>query len=1235
MPTSTPEELSLYGRFDLVRRIGAGGFGIVYEAHDRKRGTRVALKQLRASRASSLLRFKQEFRALADLVHPNLVNLYELIAEGDQWFFTMELIEGGDILTWVRGDNRRVEVTETVHVPTPQDPTVSMGTPAILTSNVARLRDALGQLAEGVAALHRAGKIHRDLKHSNVLVTETGRVVILDFGLVDDIDPEARRRFVEVLGTPAYMAPEQFGGAPASAASDCYALGVMLFECLTGIHPSATSSGDMKPSSVVDGVPLDLDQLTSELLAREPNLRPSAAETAARMGSRLRAEIAAEPARGSTPFVGRKAELRELLDAFAAERAGRPVVALVHGGSGMGKSALIRQFLAELRDRYPDTVILAGRCFERESVPYKAVDTLVDALAQHLRQLPGEQVHPVVPLHVSSLARLFPVLNEVPAIAGSRGRGIEKGDSQEVRRRAFLAFRDFIARMAERSPLVLCIDDLQWGDLDSGALLAELLHPPDVPPVLFIGSYRTDEAWGSSILRVLEPVWRDAAGAVETREIELRELGSGEANELALALARDAGGDLDSLSAAIARESRGIPFFIGELTRYAEAGGGAALASVDLNEVIHDRLARIPQRSRRMLEVVAVANRPLSRELVWRAAGFDSDDPGAFGILRSARLIRGEEHMEPYHDRIRETVLSRLAPDILRSHHLNLGRGLEEAGYTDPETLAIHFHGGGDLARAARYAATAAERASEALAFDKAVRLYTLAVELAEACGEPMRGLRERLGFALANAGRPEEAARSFLSAAAVAPPFERLDLQRQAAEQLLASGRIAEGRAVLADVLAEVGMKLPASRGQALASYLWTRLIIRLRGRRFDRRDASAVPQDVLLRVDACSTAQLGLVLVDSVSAISFTARMVLLALRAGEPSRLARALAFEGGITGSFGGSNRKKAEELLDRSMELAREIGDTHAMALAATTRGLVRMFSGYWRDACRLWDESKQYMVLTKTGLTDYSRVTTWEFAMSLLVHLVTLTYIGEWEEVCQRVPALLEGARERGNLYAAVGLASRVLHHVCMYTDDPERFYGELDQTLAQWPDYERQVYQGWSVLSRGEIDLYTGKVKEGWKRMEAEWAKTRRSSAFRFQIIRIEMRHIRARMALAAAAAGLDASAMLSVAYDEARAIEREAAAWSDPMAVLVRAGISAARGRREEAIRQLEDAERRLQAADMPPHAAAARRRRGQLTGGDAGRVLVASADEAIAAMGACRPERIADVLVPGLWE
>jgi len=780
---------------------------------------------------------------------------------------------------------------------------------------------------------------------------------------------------------------------------------------------------------------------------------------------------------------------------------------------------------------------------------------------------------------------------------------------------------------------VLSIDDLQWGDLDSGALLAELLRPPDVPPVLLIGSYRSEEAAGSPILRSLEPVWRHPAADLEVREIELRELEPDEARELAAALARDAGGGMDRLSDAIVRESRGIPFFIGELTRYAESGGDAALARVDLNEVIHDRLARIPERSRRMLEVVAVASRPLARDLVWRAAGFESDDPAAFGILRSARLARGEEQVEPYHDRIRESILARLDPDSLRRHHRNLGCVLEESTHADAETLAVHFHGGGDLERAGRYAAAAAEQAGEALAFDKAVRLYQLAVDLAEARGGPAGALREQLGFALANAGRAEEAARTFLAAGG-ATPFERLDLQRRAAEQLLASGRIAEGCAVLGDVLAGVGMKLPASRAQALASYLWTRLATRLRGRRVRRRDAASVPQDDLLRIDACTTAQLGLVLVDNIAAVSFMAKMVLLALRAGEPSRLARALAFEGGIMGSFGGRRRKEADRLLDDSLALAREIGDTHAMALATTTQGLVRMFRGEWREACRCWEESRQFVVLTKGGLTDHSRVTAWEFAMSLLVHLATLAYLGEWDEVCQRVPVLLEAARERRNLFAAAGLAGRLLHHVCMCTDDPDRLARELDPILAQWPGYEKLVHQGWAAFARGEISLYAGRADEGWERLESEWTKTRRSSAFRFQIIRLELRHLRARLAVAAAA-GPAAPGRLQTAAAEARAIEREAMAWADPLAMLIRAALAAQRGAPAEAVSVLEAAERRFEAADMAPSAAAARRRRGQLLGGEKGRALIASADAAIAAMGARRPDRIADVLAPGKWE
>jgi serine/threonine protein kinase len=192
------------GRFQILKRLGSGGMGVVYEALDRVRGEAVALKTLRWPDGATIYRFKKEFRTLADIAHTNLVALYELFGERDQWYFTMELVPG-------------VEFTEHVR-------------PHGL--DVTRLRPALAQVAEGLVAVHRAGKLHRDLKPSNVKVTPQGRVVILDFGISADalaVRNSGPPRTIEdgVWGTVAYMAPEQIDGHPA-VASDWYALGCTL-----------------------------------------------------------------------------------------------------------------------------------------------------------------------------------------------------------------------------------------------------------------------------------------------------------------------------------------------------------------------------------------------------------------------------------------------------------------------------------------------------------------------------------------------------------------------------------------------------------------------------------------------------------------------------------------------------------------------------------------------------------------------------------------------------------------------------------------------------------------------------------------------------------------------------------------------------------------------------------------------------------------------------------------------
>src|SRR5262245_28909378 len=163
------------GRFEVRGTLGAGGAGVVYRAFDHQLQREVALKLLRQASGRDLYRFKKEFRSLADIVHPNLVALHELHAADGDWYFTMELVEGVSFIDWVRP-------------PVASGATVRSRADILAAAlDVGRLASALVQLADALVALHRAGKLHRDLKPPNVLVTSTGRLALLDFGLVGSV----------------------------------------------------------------------------------------------------------------------------------------------------------------------------------------------------------------------------------------------------------------------------------------------------------------------------------------------------------------------------------------------------------------------------------------------------------------------------------------------------------------------------------------------------------------------------------------------------------------------------------------------------------------------------------------------------------------------------------------------------------------------------------------------------------------------------------------------------------------------------------------------------------------------------------------------------------------------------------------------------------------------------------------------------------------------------------------
>src|SRR5262249_10602791 len=369
-----------------------------------------------------------------------------------------------------------------------------------------------------------------------------------------------------------------------------------------------------------------------------------------------------------------------LEEAFAANRQGRAVLVAVHGSSGNGKSALVRHFLAGLRGR--GVVVLAGRCYGHESVPYKALEPLVDELGPYPPRLPDPEVETLLPGECGPLTRVFPVLGRIASVAEAAADLSRATDPHELRRRAFAGLRELLARVSERQPLVLSIDDLQWGDIDSAHLLADLFQPPAPPPLLLLTSYRSEDTDSPCLRSLAQALGRETA--LERRELAVAPLTETETHGLVLQLLGPAGADR---AADIFRESGGNPFFITELVQeiQSDATHGEGMRTgeaMSLEGLIRGRVRRLPEGAQRLLEVVAVSGRPLGEAEACRVAGAGTEARVWMARLESARFVRGtgpaeEGRLETYHDRIRETVAAGLAADVRRDYHGRLAQVLE------------------------------------------------------------------------------------------------------------------------------------------------------------------------------------------------------------------------------------------------------------------------------------------------------------------------------------------------------------------------------------------------------------------------------------------------------------------------------------------------------------------------------------------------------------------------------
>jgi hypothetical protein len=605
-------------------------------------------------------------------------------------------------------------------------------------------------------------------------------------------------------------------------------------------------------------------------------------------------------------------------------------------------------------------------------------------------------------------------------------------------------------------------------------------------------------------------------------------------------------------------------------------------------------------------------------------------DRAALDALHKGRLVRStgladDDVVETYHDRIRETVVSQLAAAAVTDYHRRWAGVLQQSGRADPEVLGIHYQASGDGQRGGECYACAAAQAFEALAFERAAKLYRQALELCGPAGPDSRRLRIGLADALANAGRGAEAAREYLGAQYEGDPAQTLAMHERAARQFLISGHFDDGLRSLRRVLGAIGLRYPATPRRALLSLLFRRALLRLRGLHFKARDASAIPSGDLRRLDLLWSATIGLSMVDTVRGAHMHARYLLAALRVGEPSRVARALAAEAAYLAAVGPSARRRSARVLALADRIVRGQADPYGAGFVTLIRGMIAFADERWSeslDLCRRADDI----------LRDHCIGVWWERDTAQSILVSALYHVGELVELHRVVPPLLRDAQQRGDRYAlTTALGSNMRPFLQLAQDEPERARQELAELLGQWSQQGFHHQHASGMYRQVEIELYAGDVAAAEELAAQLWTAFTGSLLSRRAYLRILVCHVCARAALAAASIA-DPSACLGRAESHVRRLQREKTVRSEALARLVGAGIAFVRRDRRLAERLMRGAAEQLDAIAMRLYAAAARRRLGQLLGGDQGRGMIVEADVWMTGQGIKNPARLTSMLVPG---
>ncbi len=1212
------------GSYRIVRRLGEGGMGQVFEAIDTRNNQRVALKMLFDVEPENVYRLKREFRRMADIVHQNLVTLYELVVNNDLCFFTMEYVPGVDFYTALTSSELYDEQP---------------------------LRDALRQLVQGVHAIHRAHRVHRDLKPHNVLITPEGRVVILDFGLARDVRRGTLITNLNsfVQGTPAYMSPEQAAGQHATPASDWYAVGVMLYEVITGQLPF--SGGVMEillNKQYEDPIPIaahnldidrELESLVGALMSREPEERPGSQAILAWCSKRnTRRLLTGSQNTGlNVVLFGRERHLKVLETAFEASTTGTAAWVDIHGASGTGRSALLEAFLAPLRG-LEDVHVFESRCSERESMPFRALDGIVDGIAAKLRRLSRAERGAILDSldrELAALCQIFPVLSH--ALSDEDDPVERSVDASTARQLAFSGLKLLLQRLSQLGPTVLAIDDLHRGDVDSARLLVDVLSPPSAPALLVLCTYETRVAESSPILNELDHLRSVSSMRCTHYEVETGALDEQEASELASRLMGvEPGAPARARARAIAKASGGNPMLVKELSResaralFDHYGDNTSTIKLDpdvlLSELVDTLLRDLHPGSIELLRLVAVSRGLLELDVAGAALRDASELRTLITQLRGRRLlkpieVKGRRAIKLYHQSFGRVIVDRIAPEERQAYHASLGEALLERDLDEFERLAYHFSRSGELDRAAEYAAQGAQAAEQSLAFDRAADLYRLAIR----CRPDYSSYHRRCAEVLVLAGHSVEAAEHYLAAGELAGKGSAHELRIAAAEQYLICGDVRRGVEVARPLLEEYKLQLPPDAKTARASLRAAVRELSERGLEHSERSEFELHRRELDRLDLVWVVGRGLMLNDPTRGGDFITRATLLALETGEPRRLARCLALMALVARGY---DERLAEDCLARAESLARELRFDYGVGLASICRGVHLRVAGSWNAALVELDFGVGYLRERCVGCH-------WEYGLALRSILGSLEARGEIRSLAHQLQVFLQRAQEGGN--PLVSAMAAIMSAIPLLASGRVANARErVRSTLALLGSADFNVQQLQALKIEVMCELYEHRPEVALALLREAWPRLEAAGFFSLATRRTEVLLLRARTIVAVLAARdsveEDRELLATLESDLAR-LDAETPAYVEPLTEFVRAGLHAIRGERDMMLISTEAALAGFESAEMKLMSACARWCLGQWLEGEHGGTMIRDARAFMSMQQIADHERWVELHAPGL--